>query len=395
MLPNTELLQQAFQQYTEARAKRQYSEKMMLFGGKFAETIGNAKTKTELTQVMLWANKTAYMAGVPELAQQVNNLGRLQEMQINETLQNATLQEQSNFYEQAYSELETLQNGQIVKMKDRPEWIKAQNVPLEFRPQYYQMLAKRYVAEVSEKVVKAGKESYMYQQYLRDSVTGEYKVRPDSAVKHVAGGFGSLSASEFELLNLPPAVATQILKDQEQKEVVDYQIDKMYVRTELAAAKAEAKEQEKYELNFTDPNKWYTLENKVLAQRDDAKKKVGKELYTAEMKHMLTALKRIKDVDEDDIEIYEDYIKSPAPEQALQNMIHTMSIRGKDWFNDSQLENYNDAIKAGEILPFEREALLKEAEDDIQRQLDELYAERDRILNKNKVTPKQKKQTGF
>jgi len=69
-------------QYAGRQREQKHKKRMAILGAEFSKRIAEVKDVNELTGLMLKANELSSVMEVPELAQQINNLGRLKQMQL-------------------------------------------------------------------------------------------------------------------------------------------------------------------------------------------------------------------------------------------------------------------------------------------------------------------------
>jgi len=266
-------------QATKEEQRKLRLSKISMLGARFSEEIMGAEDLQTLSDTMLRLNKIAFTAGVPELANQVNNLGRLKQLQITEAEQDLTATQQADFYKGAIRDQLVLVNGEYIPIGDTDEWKKVGELKPELQAGAYQELAKRFSTQLKSVISPLGDGSYGFRQYAYDQ-RGEQKL-----VRELAPSTGGTYQEVFDLMTPEKGFGTNIKElHQEPAELTAFKTEKALEDEEFRKRQKEfdrrvgvqtAAQLKRYGLKqdlkrtyatedqLKDANKWETYRNKL------------------------------------------------------------------------------------------------------------------------------------
>ena len=83
--------------YAQRKREQSRRKRMALLGAEFSKLIGKATDVQQLSGIQLKANEISSLLEVPELAQQINNLGRLKTIALSTAKKEFQAEQQSQF----------------------------------------------------------------------------------------------------------------------------------------------------------------------------------------------------------------------------------------------------------------------------------------------------------
>lgn len=171
-----EKLISSLEQVSKQKREMQSKDAVLMMSTKFVDMVEKSTDTTSLSKAMLKANRMAMSMGMPELAQQVNNLGQIKQAEFLHGQSERIKLEKANLYKNIYGDTEILYNNEYIKLNSTKEFQDIQYLDPEVQQMAYEGLAKKYKTDLVNELDISDRNNPILKTYNINAATGEYKL---------------------------------------------------------------------------------------------------------------------------------------------------------------------------------------------------------------------------
>ena len=165
---------QSMEKVNQRQQKLQGEDIQFLLGTKFVDQIQGATDPKTLSEAMLNANRIAYQLGVPQLAQDVNNLGRIKQQELAQGKSDALNLQTAEATERVLGgQMVTNEKGEYVQLRSMNSWKDIKNADPAIRTELYNTIAAHNKTKLQDIVDDDDKNNVMVKRYATNMDTGE------------------------------------------------------------------------------------------------------------------------------------------------------------------------------------------------------------------------------
>jgi hypothetical protein len=165
---------QSMEKVSQRNKQLQGEDIQFLLGTKFVDQIQAATDPKSLSEAMLNANRISYQLGVPQLAQDVNNLGRIKQQELAQGKTDALNLQTAEATERVLgSQMVTNDKGEYVPLRSMDTWKDIQHADPSIRAELYNTIAAHNKTKLQSVVDDSDKNNVMLKRYATNLDTGE------------------------------------------------------------------------------------------------------------------------------------------------------------------------------------------------------------------------------
>jgi len=211
-------------QYVDRRREQSRKKRMAILGAEFSKRIGEVTDVEQLTGLMLKANEISSMLEIPELAQQINNLGNLKQLQLSTAKKEELAKKTGEFTGRMLGEQIISQGGEFIKFSESERYKEIEQLPVDMQAEAFSLAYNQSKATVESQLTR-GDSGYEVNYYRRGK-SGESELFKQ--LKEGKGGtYDDITTEAIEHFDKPLEIAQQELKDFELEEA-SRRIDERY-----------------------------------------------------------------------------------------------------------------------------------------------------------------------
>ena len=195
--------------YTARQREQSRRKRMALLGAEFSKLISAATDPKELSGIQLKANEISSLLEVPELAQQINNLGRLKTLQLSTAKKEFQAEQGAEFTKGAIGDISVFDasSKSYVPFSETSQFARIGELPIELQSEAYVSQLDILQKRVQEQVITTG-EGYGLNIYDSSGKNIQSKLRLSAD-----GTYDDITTQAIEKLDKPLAITQREEKD--------------------------------------------------------------------------------------------------------------------------------------------------------------------------------------
>jgi len=200
-------------QYVDRKREQSRKKRMAVLGAEFSKRIAEVTDVEQLTGLMLKANEISSMLEIPELAQQINNLGNLKQLQLSTARKEELAKQSGEFTGRMLGEQYIVQNGEFVKFSESAIYKEIQNKPADMQAEAFSIAYNQNKATVESQLTR-GDSGYEVNYYRRGKSGESELFKQLKENKGRPGTYDDLMTTEdTEYFDKPLEIAAQEIED--------------------------------------------------------------------------------------------------------------------------------------------------------------------------------------